>query len=411
MAVPEIRFDGYKESWAKSKLLDYLDLSNDSNEDLRFSRDDVYAVSLKKGLANQIKFHGRSFAGKSLANYDVVLTGDIVYTKSPLTSTPFGIIKSNSGAPGIVSPLYAVYHPKAGTFSQFVEHYFALHSRLNTYLRPLVNKGAKNTMNISDSDALSGQVVFPALDEQRAISNFFDNLDTLLENHETRLTQLHNLKQTMLAKMFPHAGETAPEIRFAGFSGEWSEITLGDLGVARAGTGFPDKEQAGLVGVPFYKVSDMNTPKNTSKMITANNYVTEQQIERNGWTVISAVPAIIFAKVGAAVFVGRKRLAEKPFLIDNNMMSYSINDDAWDVDFARTTFDQLDLTRLVQVGALPSFNPPAVSALSIFLPPTLDEQRAIGSYFSKFAQLIELEQSKLTKLQQLKTALLEKIFA
>ena len=202
MAVPEIRFDGYKESWAKSKLSDYLDLSNDSNEDLRFSRDDVYAVSLKKGLANQIKFHGRSFAGKSLANYDVVLTGDIVYTKSPLTSTPFGIIKSNSGAPGIVSPLYAVYHPKAGTFSQFVEHYFALHSRLNTYLRPLVNKGAKNTMNISDSDALSGQVVFPALDEQRAIGSYFSKFAQLIELEQSKLTKLQQLKTALLEKIF-----------------------------------------------------------------------------------------------------------------------------------------------------------------------------------------------------------------
>src|SRR5699024_513777 len=44
------------------------------------------------------------------------------------------------------------------------------------------------------------------------------------------------------------------------------------------------------------------------------------------------------------------------------------------------------------------------------LPPTLDEQRAIGTYFIKLDELIELEEFKLTKIQQLKNSFLEKMF-
>ena len=73
------------------------------------------SVSGEVGIVNQIEFKGRSFAGASVANYGIVLNGDVVYTKSPLNSNPFGIIKTNKSKPGIVSTLYAIYHPKKNT--------------------------------------------------------------------------------------------------------------------------------------------------------------------------------------------------------------------------------------------------------------------------------------------------------
>ena len=93
--------------------------------------------------------------------------------------------------------------------------------------------------------------------------------------------------------------ERVPEIRFKGFEELWEKCTLGDVGKARSGIGFPDSEQGGKMGMPFYKVSDMNILGNETEMINANNYVTEVQIIRNGWSPIEAVPAIIFAKVMA----------------------------------------------------------------------------------------------------------------
>ena len=71
-----------------------------------FGKEDVLSVSGDYGIVNQIEFQGRSFAGVSVAPYGVVGTGDVVYTKSPLKSNPYGIIKTNKGKPGIVSTLY-----------------------------------------------------------------------------------------------------------------------------------------------------------------------------------------------------------------------------------------------------------------------------------------------------------------
>ena len=99
-------------AWEQRKLSEYLDVSTEMNTEDIFTKQDVLSVSGDFGIVNQIEFQGRSFAGASVSNYGVVHTGDVVYTKSPLNSNPYGIIKTNKEKPGIVSTLYAVYHPK-----------------------------------------------------------------------------------------------------------------------------------------------------------------------------------------------------------------------------------------------------------------------------------------------------------
>ncbi|MFU2137330.1 hypothetical protein [Gallibacterium anatis] len=162
----------------------YLEVSNEKNINNKYSKQEVLSVSGEFGIINQIEFKGRSFAGASVEKYSVVDTGDIVYTKSPLQNNPYGIIKTNKGIAGIVSTLYAVYHPKKDTDPEFVQTYFDLHSRTNNYLAPLVNKGAKNDMKISSENALKGFVTFPKFSEQQKIGNLFKQLDRLITLHK-----------------------------------------------------------------------------------------------------------------------------------------------------------------------------------------------------------------------------------
>ena len=173
-------------SWEQRKLEDYLTVSVEKNTGNIYGRSDVLSVSGDYGIVNQIEFQGRSFAGASVSNYGVVQTGDVVYTKSPLNSNPYGIIKTNKGKPGIVSTLYAVYHPKENAFSDFIQVYFEQHARMNNYMHPLVNKGAKNDMKVSAENALKGPVCFPSCIEQESISAFFSVLDNLITLHQRK---------------------------------------------------------------------------------------------------------------------------------------------------------------------------------------------------------------------------------
>ena len=182
-----------------------------------------------------------------------------------------------------------------------------------------------------------------------------------------------------------------PEIRFKGFSDTWEQRKLGDIGKCQSGIGFPDTEQGGKYGIPFYKVSDMNNYGNEHEMTCANNYVTDEQIARKGWKPIYDVPAVIFAKVGAAIMLNRKRLCRFPFLLDNNTMAYKFGAE-WDTDFGKTLFENIDLTELVQVGALPSYNATDVENIDVFLPVDMEEQKQIGDFFRNLDHLITLHQ-------------------
>ena len=135
----------------------------------------------------------------------------------------------------------------------------------------------------------------------------------------------------------------------------------------------------------------MNSDGNENEMAVANNYVTAEQIAVHRWSPITELPAIFFAKVGAAVMLNRKRLCRFPFLLDNNTMAYSLSPTKWDADFAKALFGTVDLTSLVQVGALPSYNAGDVESMEIYLPSLL-EQAQIGAYFKHLDNLITLHQ-------------------
>lgn len=107
--------------------------------------------------------------------------------------------------------------------------------------------------------------------------------------------------------------------------------------------------------------------------------------------------------------LNRKRLCRFPFLLDNNTMAYSLNNTKWNADFAKALFETVDLTSLVQVGALPSYNAGDIEAMGILLP-SLSEQSQIGAFFKKIDNLITLHQRKHDKLVVLKKAMLEKMF-
>ena len=236
-------------------------------------------------------------------------------------------------------------------------------------------------------------ISYPSLQEQKEIGAFFENIDNLITLHQRKLNEIKDFKKGMLQKMFPQNGERFPEIRFPGFTDPWEQRKLGEVGKARSGVGFPDAEQGGTSGTPFYKVSDMNNDGNENEMNVANNYVTDAQIAARKWSPIEEVPAIFFAKVGAAVMLNRKRLCRFPFLLDNNTMASSLGKDQWDADFAKALFETVDLTSLVQIGALPSYNASDVEGMEIMLP-KISEQSQIGAYFRQLDNLITLHQRK-----------------
>ncbi|AZZ79538.1 type I restriction endonuclease subunit S (plasmid) [Lactococcus lactis subsp. lactis] len=212
-----------------------------------------------------------------------------------------------------------------------------------------------------------------------------------------------------MAKIDDSVKKKVPELRFKGFTDDWEERKLGEVGKTKSGIGFPDAQQGGKQVTPFYKVSDMNNPGNEVVMMNANNYASDSQLKENKWNPINPQNSgVVFAKVGAAIFLDRKRIVDTSFLIDNNMMSY-LFDSSWNRYFGKTLFEKLRLSRFAQVGALPSFNGSDVEDIKVMIPEE-SEQKMIGDMFEKLDDIIALHQRKLDLLKEQKKGYLQKMF-
>ena len=187
-------------TWKKVLLSNVLTERNELNKSLY----PVYSVSVIQGIVNQMEYLGRSYAASDTSKYHVVHYGDLVYTKSPTGSFPYGIIKQSYNQNEVaVSPLYGVYEPKTFSTGVFLHEYFK--SELNTlnYLHPLVQKGAKNTINIANQRFLESYVAIPSnANELLAISKLLCSLNTKLEFLQNILKQSQGQKQYLLRQMF-----------------------------------------------------------------------------------------------------------------------------------------------------------------------------------------------------------------
>lgn len=368
-------------------------------------------ISAADGFILQSQKYSSDNAGKSLSKYIELHRNELAYNHGASKIRHFGsCFRLDKPAARVPFVYHCFRTPDQDPV--FVGHSLN-RVAVQRQLLQRVTSGARldGLLNISFDEYGTIVVSLPAtLPEQKAIGSLFTDLDASIDQHRRRHEQLKQTKASLLERMFPAPGETVPQVRFDGFDGEWREYPLRQLGVAKTGFGFPHSAQGGRSGIPFFKVSDMNLPENWDTMRVANNYVTSGQVVHHGWHPILDVPAILFAKVGAAVFAGRKRGVRVPFLMDNNMMAFCIDEQRWDASFARVVFDCLDLSLLAQVGALPSFNPPQLHDMVVTVPPTLAEQQALGQFFAKLDALIEAQQHRVEKLQQVKASLLQKMF-
>jgi len=400
---PEIRFPGFTDDWEQRKFKEFSKKTGKKNtKDLDFP---AYSVSNKAGLISQTEqFDGSRLDDLEKTNYKFVEPNEFAY--NPARVNVGSIAFNNLGMTVIVSSLYVVVKMSEDLDNEFI---------LQFIKSPTFIKEVKRNTEGSVREYLFyenfANIKFPFTrnkEEQQKIGNFFKQLDDTIALHQRKLDLLKETKKGFLQKMFPKNGAKVPEIRFPGFTEDWEERKLGELGKTQSGIGFPDAEQGGSEGIPFFKVSDMNNIGNEYEMRNENHYVSNEQIERKKWKPIKDVPAIIFAKVGAAIMLNRKRLVTSPFLIDNNTMAYLFNN-TWDIYFGKILFETINLPRYSQVGALPSYNSSDIENISVKVP-VKDEQQKIGTFFKQLDDTITLHQRKLDLLKETKKGFLQKMF-
>ena len=164
---------------------------------------EVCSVSVSQGVINQIDYLGRSFAAKEVLHYNVVNCGDIVYTKSPTGEFPYGIVKrSDITKPVAVSPLYGVYHPINDYVGRYLHLYFKNPINAKNYLHKLIQKGAKNTINITNQHFLDNKILIPDKGWLDKVVKFAAAIEMKIATENKVLQTLQQQKDYLLSKMF-----------------------------------------------------------------------------------------------------------------------------------------------------------------------------------------------------------------
>jgi type I restriction enzyme S subunit len=406
--VPELRFPEFTESLSFKYLGEILDFKNGINADKsQYGRGKKF-INVLDIINNAPIYHHTIIGSVDITDKEFekndVQYGDILFQRS-------SEIREESGQ----SNIYLDKNQKA-TFGGFVIRgrpklnfdpiYFNYLLKTDFVRKEITDRSGGSTRFNVGQDTLGSVPVLicNSSEEQKKIASFLSEVDRNFTQLRRKKELLETYKRGLMQKIF------SQQIRFKQGDGtdfpNWQEKKLGELGIFKSGVGFPESEQSGKEGVPFYKVSDMNLKGNEKFMNSANNYVNKEQITRLKFKPINE-PAIIFAKVGAAIFLERKRLS-KNFLLDNNMMAF-VPLKNFSLKFIFILFNQVRLSKYAQVGALPSYNSSDIASIKVNIP-TLEEQQKIVDFLTALDRKIEVVAQQIHHIEQFKKGLLQKMF-
>ena len=288
-----------------------------------------------------------------------------------------------------------------------------LHHELSTWRvrRSVATRSVGQTMPCINTEILGATPISipnsPA--EQTKIGGYFRELDSLIGLHQRKHDKLVTLKKAMLQKMFPQPGATTPEIRFKGSSGDWVEKKLGDVcGSFEYGLNASAKEYDGRN--KYIRITDIDE---SSRIFSQANLTTPDADLLGLTNHLLTDGDILFARTGASV--GKTYRYQKSdgrvFFAGFLIRAKPLNPRCADFIFYTTLTNQYD--RFVAVNSQrsgqPGINAREYSECTIHVP-SVPEQQKIGTYFLTLDELIAKHGIQLQKLQQIKSACLEKMF-
>jgi len=266
------------------------------------------------------------------------------------------------------------------------------------YIRRNPTVGAQPNLSLSQISNLN--VKYPNQSEQQKIGTFFKQLDDTIAVQQQLVEQQQQYKKAMLQKMFPQKGESAPKVRFEGFSGEWEDLKIRDVGtVVMCKRIF--KDQTSSTGdIPFYKIGTFGGDADSfipRELFT--EYKQKHPYPEKGDILISASGTI----GRTVVYKGNDE-----YFQDSNIIWLKRNKEKVVNSFLKQFYKIVDWGSFEGSTIKRLYNSNILST-DISLP-SLEEQQKIGSFFKQLDDTIDLHQKKLEDYQQLKKALLQRMF-
>ena len=376
---PAIRFRGFTDPWEQRKVGEVSESYSGGTP----------SVGVKEYYGGQIPFIRSAEINSEItelflteeglknSSARLVAVGDILYALYGATSGEVGRARLK----GAINQAILAIKPHTDYDSEYLAQWLrkSKHSIIETYLQ-----GGQG--NLSGTIVKELSVDFPSLKEQKAIGDFFRQLDNLITLHQRKYDKLQVIKKAMLEKMFPRNGSNIPEIRFRGFTDPWEQRKLGELCAKFKSGDFISAEEIFLAGnYPVYGGNGLRGYTNRY-----NHDGDFALIGRQG-----ALCGNMNYSSGKAYFT------EHAVAVQANGMN--------DTRFLFYCFSNMNLGQFSGQSAQPGLAVSKLIELTTSVPGKA-EQEKISSTLTFLDNLITLHQRELEKLQKIKKAMLEKMF-
>lgn len=249
---------------------------------------------------------------------------------------------------------------------------------------------------LSATALLEIPIQLPPMPEQMRIVDLISGVDSYIEALQQQLESAKRSRNAVLHELLTTVGD------------DWVETTLGDISKCAGGCAFPDAFQGNQEGLPFIKVSDMNSEGNEKYIRSANNYVSADvvgQLKLRIWD----RGTIIFPKVGAALLTEKRRILTSKTIFDNNIMGLVPNGKV-SPEFLYLLMFKIRFSDYVQLGAVPSIKNSIVEAIDVSIP-SISEQEQIVSVISEFDSFFNFTLEAIASSRNLRSGLLSELLS
>ena len=393
--TPAIRFKGFSDTWEQRKLTEFVEFFSG----LTYTPNDVQEngtlVLRSSNVSNgEVVDADNIYVNPQVVNSENVKVGDIVVV---VRNGSRSLIGKHAQIKAFM-PNTVIGAFMTGIRSECPEFTNALLNTSRFEEEIAMNMGA--TINQITGYMFSKmEFKVPCLDEQKKIGEYFEKLDNLITLHQRKYEKLHNIKKSMLEKMFPKNGSNVPEIRFKGFTEAWEQRKLGDCFAERVES-MPDGELISVtINDGIKKFSELGRHDNSNDDKSKYKKVCIGDIAYNsmrmwqgasGYSPYEGIVSPAYTVLSPNSGINSKCLAYQfklPEMIHTfQINSQGITSDNWNLKY------------------------PALSEIEIFVSRNEKEQAKIAEYFEWLDRLITLHQRELEKLQNIKKSMLEKMF-
>ena len=406
---PKVRFAGFTEAWEQRKLEELTNISSASRVHKGewtesgvpfFRSSDV--VSAFKGEENEKAFISYSLYEGLAKKSGKVQEGDVLITGGGSIGIPY-LVKNNE-------PLYFKdadllwLKQSRNLVGNFLYTFFTA-PVFSAYVQSISHIGTIAHYTIEQLK--DTPILFPKVDEQQKIGTFFRHLDRLITLHQRKRGRLENIKKAMLEKMFPKNGADVPEIRFAGFTEAWEQRKLGEIAdkvtekntTLRYTEALTNSAEFGIIGQRDFFDHDV------AKLSSLHGYyiVKEDDFVYNPRISVTApVGPVNRNKLGKIGVVSPLYTVLRTAQIDNEFLEWFFKSACWH-SFMIFNGDSGARSDRFSIKNSTFFEMPIPC-------PCRMEQVRIGTFFRHLDRLITLHQRKVTLLQNIKKACLEKMF-